>query len=309
MSHQMALPNLLGHESPTEVVAQSRIWDRYRDEMLSCHPDARDYLCSLFAPVCIPNPMKHNKEYMELQPCHGLCTSVRDTCRQKLKFSAYNPSEEVWQTMFNCDRFPVERGLCVGPRKHTTTVNNNSLQEQSRKPATPVSVVKPDFSPSRKKITKPITQKRNQCSVCQFSASSSEIRSFVCDQNTHFIVKIKSAKVQLIKRTSKIYFKNRNYQNGKNRPTLKVAYYWRIQGQPRVLKGGRLPNKKKTYFYLQKPRSSCSCDMLYDKKNRDFVVFGRYQVDKTPIISVIQPFKSWGLVKFAYQYFDCNSNF
>ena len=51
-NYRMTLPNLLGHESLREAVSQSKIWNLHSG-MLECHPDARTYLCSLFAPVCV----------------------------------------------------------------------------------------------------------------------------------------------------------------------------------------------------------------------------------------------------------------
>lgn len=47
----MRTPNLLGHQSPQEALQQSASWLPllYRQ----CHPDARIFLCSLLAPVCL----------------------------------------------------------------------------------------------------------------------------------------------------------------------------------------------------------------------------------------------------------------
>lgn len=47
----MRLPNLLGHESPAEAVQQSASWLPLLAR--ECHPDARIFLCSLFAPICL----------------------------------------------------------------------------------------------------------------------------------------------------------------------------------------------------------------------------------------------------------------
>lgn len=47
----MRTPNLLGHQSPEEALQHSATWLPllYRQ----CHPDARIFLCSLLAPVCL----------------------------------------------------------------------------------------------------------------------------------------------------------------------------------------------------------------------------------------------------------------
>lgn len=47
----MRMPNLLGHESPAEAVQQSTSWLPLLAR--ECHPHARIFLCSLFAPVCL----------------------------------------------------------------------------------------------------------------------------------------------------------------------------------------------------------------------------------------------------------------
>lgn len=47
----MRMPNLLGHESPAEAVQQSGSWLPLLAR--ECHPDARIFLCSLFAPICL----------------------------------------------------------------------------------------------------------------------------------------------------------------------------------------------------------------------------------------------------------------
>lgn len=47
----MRMPNLLGHDSPAEAVQQSASWLPLLAR--ECHPDARIFLCSLFAPICL----------------------------------------------------------------------------------------------------------------------------------------------------------------------------------------------------------------------------------------------------------------
>lgn len=47
----MRMPNLLGHESQAEAVQQSASWLPLLAR--ECHPDARIFLCSLFAPICL----------------------------------------------------------------------------------------------------------------------------------------------------------------------------------------------------------------------------------------------------------------
>lgn len=47
----MRTPNLLGHRSPQEALQQSATWLPLLQRQ--CHPDARIFLCSLLAPVCL----------------------------------------------------------------------------------------------------------------------------------------------------------------------------------------------------------------------------------------------------------------
>lgn len=47
----MRMPNLLGHESHAEAVQQSASWLPLLAR--ECHPEARIFLCSLFAPICL----------------------------------------------------------------------------------------------------------------------------------------------------------------------------------------------------------------------------------------------------------------
>lgn len=48
---EMRLPNLLGHDTAAEALQQSVSWLPLLAR--ECHPDARLFLCSLFAPVCL----------------------------------------------------------------------------------------------------------------------------------------------------------------------------------------------------------------------------------------------------------------
>lgn len=48
---EMRLPNLLDHDTAAEALQQSVSWLPLLAR--ECHPDARLFLCSLFAPVCL----------------------------------------------------------------------------------------------------------------------------------------------------------------------------------------------------------------------------------------------------------------
>ena len=50
-STQMRLPNLLDHDSMSEVSQQATSWLPLLN--VQCHADSQLFLCSLFAPVCL----------------------------------------------------------------------------------------------------------------------------------------------------------------------------------------------------------------------------------------------------------------
>uniref|UniRef100_A0A1I7WZ51 FZ domain-containing protein n=1 Tax=Heterorhabditis bacteriophora TaxID=37862 RepID=A0A1I7WZ51_HETBA len=89
---QMRIPNLLEHETLNEVVHQSGDWKSLLQ--LNCHPDTQLFLCSLFAPICLPTMDK------EILPCRSLCQAVKqkqgksarsDTGQSEFPFSFIRP--------------------------------------------------------------------------------------------------------------------------------------------------------------------------------------------------------------------------
>ena len=98
---QMYLPNLLNHESITEILYELPLWQSLLT--LGCHPHARLLLCSILAPVCLQqtperrsklvsfdnNPSEsmsltnpNNKKF--LYPCRHLCESVKQSCESRM---------------------------------------------------------------------------------------------------------------------------------------------------------------------------------------------------------------------------------
>uniref|UniRef100_A0A665T4D7 FZ domain-containing protein n=1 Tax=Echeneis naucrates TaxID=173247 RepID=A0A665T4D7_ECHNA len=88
----MRMPNLLGHESPAEAVQQSTSWLPLLAR--ECHPDARIFLCSLFAPICLDR---------FISPCRSLCESVRDSCAPIMSCYGY-----AWPEILRCDQYPAD---------------------------------------------------------------------------------------------------------------------------------------------------------------------------------------------------------
>ncbi|XP_069763995.1 secreted frizzled-related protein 2-like [Narcine bancroftii] len=94
---EMRLPNLLGHTTLGEVVPKSAKWESL--VRTGCHSQARTFLCSLFAPVCLDT---------FIQPCRSMCGAVRDSCSQVLACLGLS-----WPDVFHCDRFPADGETCL----------------------------------------------------------------------------------------------------------------------------------------------------------------------------------------------------
>ncbi|XP_064154259.1 secreted frizzled-related protein 2 [Anguilla rostrata] len=111
----MRMPNLLGHESPGEAVQQSASWLPLLAR--ECHPDARIFLCSLFAPICLDR---------FISPCRSLCESVRDSCAPIMACYGY-----PWPAILSCDQFPADHLVCI------SSVSNNTVNNAGSRKAVP----------------------------------------------------------------------------------------------------------------------------------------------------------------------------
>ncbi|XP_030588791.1 secreted frizzled-related protein 2 [Archocentrus centrarchus] len=100
----MRMPNLLGHETPAEAVQQSASWLPLLAR--ECHPDARIFLCSLFAPICLDR---------FISPCRSLCESVRDSCAPIMSCYGY-----PWPEILRCDQYPADHLMCISSITNTT---------------------------------------------------------------------------------------------------------------------------------------------------------------------------------------------
>ncbi|XP_044068228.1 secreted frizzled-related protein 2 isoform X2 [Siniperca chuatsi] len=101
----MRMPNLLGHESPAEAVQQSASWLPLLAR--ECHPDARIFLCSLFAPICLDR---------------SLCESVRDSCAPIMSCYGY-----PWPEILRCDQYPADHLMCI------SSITNSTLHTGGRR--------------------------------------------------------------------------------------------------------------------------------------------------------------------------------
>lgn len=106
---QMRLPNLLEHDTLREATQQAASWVRLAH--VGCHPDTQVFLCSLFAPVCLDQPV---------WPCRSLCDAVRDGCEKRMLQYGF-----PWPDMLRCDRFPSGNDLCIGIRNTQETEDEN----------------------------------------------------------------------------------------------------------------------------------------------------------------------------------------
>ena len=178
---QMHLPNLLSHESITEILYELPLWQSLLS--LGCHANARLLLCSILAPVCIeqttekPKPlvsfdnnqisMGHdNKRF--LYPCRTLCESVKQSCEPRMisQFGYKWPSMSKKLSividflifsphLVACDQYPADTGLCVSHSSSSTTTTS-ATTTTTKAPST------------------------NECSMCQSRATVNDLLNDYC---------------------------------------------------------------------------------------------------------------------------------
>ncbi|VDM95850.1 unnamed protein product [Thelazia callipaeda] len=104
----MRLPNLLEHETVDEVIEQAAPWIPLH--RLNCHPDTQLFLCSLFAPVCLPTMDR------EILPCQSLCSAVQKGCESRMRQYGF-----PWPDMLSCNKYPKDNDMCIGPVSEKAT--------------------------------------------------------------------------------------------------------------------------------------------------------------------------------------------
>jgi len=97
---KMRFPNLLGHDTMTEMLQQARPWVPLLG--IGCHENTKLFLCSLFSPVCVDRP---------IYPCRTFCEAVKAGCESRMLTYGY-----PWPEMLRCDKFPLDNDLCLGPQ-------------------------------------------------------------------------------------------------------------------------------------------------------------------------------------------------
>ncbi len=119
-------PNLLGHETQSEANREIATFGPL--VRLNCAPDLLRFLCSLYAPVCMPMDGKLNL----LPPCRHHCKKVRKGCIRVLKQYGFN-----WPKSFKCNKFPKKKSnaLCVdwSIKKKGAKKNQKSKKNKGKK--------------------------------------------------------------------------------------------------------------------------------------------------------------------------------
>uniref|UniRef100_A0A3Q2GKF5 Secreted frizzled-related protein 2-like n=1 Tax=Cyprinodon variegatus TaxID=28743 RepID=A0A3Q2GKF5_CYPVA len=132
----MRIPNLLGHDSPAEAVQQSASWLPLLAR--ECHPDARIFLCSLFAPICLDR---------FISPCMSLCESVRESCAPIMSCYGY-----PWPEILRCDQYPADHLVCISSITNAmpqASCRDCELEEASSPKDTLETFCRSDFGESR----------------------------------------------------------------------------------------------------------------------------------------------------------------
>ncbi|XP_005992612.3 secreted frizzled-related protein 5 [Latimeria chalumnae] len=111
----MRLPNLLEHETAAEAIHQSSSWLPLLAR--ECHPDARIFLCSLFAPICFDR---------FIYPCRSLCEAVRSSCAPIMACYGFS-----WPEILNCNKFPADHGLCISSIARQINTNLRTVPQAS----------------------------------------------------------------------------------------------------------------------------------------------------------------------------------
>ncbi|XP_037091168.1 secreted frizzled-related protein 5-like [Pollicipes pollicipes] len=94
---RMTLPNLLEHDSLSEVSQQAASWVPLLN--VRCDPDAQLFLCSLYAPICLERP---------IYPCRSLCQKVESSCGARMAEYGF-----PWPDIVRCTKFPADNDMCI----------------------------------------------------------------------------------------------------------------------------------------------------------------------------------------------------
>jgi len=93
------MPNMFSHDTQEEAGLEvHQFWPLVE---IQCSRDLRLFLCSMYAPICVPNYQK------PLPACKSLCQRVRRGCEPLMIQYGF-----AWPERMSCDSLP-ENGLCM----------------------------------------------------------------------------------------------------------------------------------------------------------------------------------------------------
>uniref|UniRef100_H2YBY2 Secreted frizzled-related protein 1 n=1 Tax=Ciona savignyi TaxID=51511 RepID=H2YBY2_CIOSA len=169
---RMVLPNLLNHESLSEVVQQGTSFVPLLSR--NCHQNVQVFLCSLFAPVCIPAPPGEPMNG-PIPPCRSLCESVENRCGPIMLEHGF-----MWPPMLNCSQFSNE-GLCVSPNVDS---GGTTLEPPMPSPSTNISHFVGDSFRNQNPV----------CPPCRIQLQTDTLLDNYCA--SEFVIKIRVKKIK-----------------------------------------------------------------------------------------------------------------
>lgn len=106
-----AMPNELNHDTQEEAGLEAhQFWPLVE---IKCSPDLKFYLCSMYAPICIP-------EYAKPLPvCRSVCERARAGCEPVMQNYGFS-----WPERMSCERLPQQSdsdNLCMEPDNRTSS--------------------------------------------------------------------------------------------------------------------------------------------------------------------------------------------
>ncbi|KAK4876583.1 hypothetical protein RN001_009089 [Aquatica leii] len=116
------MPNELNHDNQDEAGLEvHQFWPLVE---IKCSPDLRFFLCSMYAPICLPDYLK------PLPPCQNLCKRARDGCEPLMQQYGFK-----WPERMECEQFPVYGAslevLCMDQNKNEPTNKPSSPSKTS----------------------------------------------------------------------------------------------------------------------------------------------------------------------------------
>ncbi|CAK8672032.1 secreted frizzled-related protein 1-like isoform X2 [Clavelina lepadiformis] len=175
---KMVIPNLLNHESLDEARQQAHSFVPLLRE--HCHPHLQIFLCSLFAPVCLP---AESAVSGPIWPCRSLCKSVERHCLPIMQHNGFD-----WPAMLNCSKF-TDQEPCV----------------------------KPDVTPTADSLPTTPETDSNICAPCGRELQADTLHDNFCASEFVLKIKVKRMKTRASKGTRDITADKRRrviYKNG-----------------------------------------------------------------------------------------------